>query len=144
MLKSLVYTSAGSSVEVSDDELRAILDVSRRNNAANGVSGMLLYAEGCFLQVLEGEADKVDETFARVSRDTRHGSVLILHEGQIDARNFPEWSMGYRMAQSGDLPPGLFTLKPDTLAELEREAIGSEILALLKSFYRTAYRFEAV
>lgn len=144
MLKTLVYTSTAATFNVAENDLKAILEASRRNNKAAGVSGMLLFAEGAFIQVLEGPPAQVDETYARITSDPRHAMLLKLYDASIPARNFPEWSMGYRVAQSGDFPPGLFSLRPETIAELEREKIGADVLALLKSFYKAAYRFEAI
>ncbi len=144
MLKSLVYTSSAATFDVTDDELNEILEASRSNNKAAGVTGMLLFAEGSFIQVLEGAPADVDEIYARICADPRHDQLLKLYDHPIPNRNFPEWSMGYRVAQSGDFPPRMFSLRPDALAKLEHEKVGAEILALLKSFYKAAYRFEPI
>lgn len=143
MLKTVIYTSAASP-ELSEDDLNLILEASRSNNEADGLTGMLLHAEGSFIQVLEGDAEIVDRTYKRIIKDSRHQLVMKLYEIEIEERNFPNWSMGCRIAQSGDLPPGLFELTPEVIGDLETSAIGVEIFALLKTFYRNAYRFEPV
>jgi len=56
---------------------------------------MLLFHDGCFFQVLEGDADTIERTFATTSRDARHGGVIILESRAITERGFPQWSMGY-------------------------------------------------
>ncbi|MCF8509094.1 MAG: BLUF domain-containing protein [Hyphomonadaceae bacterium] len=52
-----------------------MLAVSRSNNSARGLTGMLLFHDGCFFQVLEGGADTLERTFATISRDTRHSAT---------------------------------------------------------------------
>lgn len=89
-MKSLAYFSSVSG-EVDLDE---ILAVSRRNNSAVGVTGLLCHLDGSFLQFLEGDDDAVQTTFARIARDPRHRSLLKVHEASIQSRSFGDWSMG--------------------------------------------------
>jgi len=70
-----------------------ILLTSRRNNERDGITG-LLYDDGVrFLQVLEGEMNQVDKTFARIKADPRHRAVVVLSRRPIDAREFGDWAM---------------------------------------------------
>ncbi len=75
--------------------IRSILEVSRRNNARDGVTGGLLFSAGCFAQVLEGPTDAVERAFERIQCDNRHGEVVVLEAGVVSAPNFPEWSMAF-------------------------------------------------
>ncbi|MFA6113456.1 MAG: BLUF domain-containing protein [Sphingomonas sp.] len=77
--------------------LDAILRVSRRNNAAAGITGLLIVGGKRFLQTLEGPAEAVFETFDRIRRDPAHFAVVELARGPIEKRAFPEWSMGYQI-----------------------------------------------
>lgn len=72
-----------------------ILAVARERNAAVDVTGALLFTEGRFVQVLEGERDKVHEVFGRIAADTRHTEVEILSAQYSDRRRFKEWSMAF-------------------------------------------------
>ena len=92
-LVQLVYGSTTPRV-LGHDELLEILRVSRRNNAAVGVTGALLYADGNVMQVLEGPAPAVEATYDRIARDPRHRRVLPLIRGVVAERSFPDWSMG--------------------------------------------------
>lgn len=78
-----------------DAELLQLLDTARAANARRGVSGMLLYKSGCFLQVLEGETAVVEALIAKIARDTRHEDVRILRRDS-GPRQFGEWSMGFQ------------------------------------------------
>jgi hypothetical protein len=80
---------------MTDDDLRAILRKARDKNAGLGVTGMLLYRDGFFLQILEGEQAQVDELFAVIAADDRHRNVLKIEEHPISERTFGQWTMGF-------------------------------------------------
>ena len=77
-------------------ELRAIAEQSSEKNAARGLTGVLLCEDGSILQVLEGEKSVVEDLFAKISEDTRVTAPLVLLRRVTSAREFPNWSMGYR------------------------------------------------
>lgn len=91
----LVYVSSAT-ILFSLDMLTELLERSRVRNAAAGISGMLLYKDGNFMQVLEGDEDVVQHLFEHIGRDPRHHGSIILLKGSLDERQFPEWSMGFR------------------------------------------------
>ncbi|TWU62036.1 BLUF domain-containing protein [Crateriforma conspicua] len=93
-MMQLVYVSAAT-VAFSDEDLETLLAQSRRNNAGIDVSGVLLFHEGTFLQVLEGTPDAVDRLYQKIARDDRHDNVLLLSSRAITERNFGQWSMGF-------------------------------------------------
>jgi hypothetical protein len=96
---SLTYVS--SSVQpYSRDALHALLRVSRINNERDSVTGMLLYKDGNFMQVLEGERETVLATKARIDRDSSHRGILVLLSGEVPQRNFGTWSMAFRDLQA--------------------------------------------
>lgn len=89
----LIYNSVASSAEAAA-EVHDILYASRTNNALSQVTGMLLFAEGSFFQVLEGAPASVDETFSRIAKDRRHARVTMIIREPITRRSFSEWTMG--------------------------------------------------
>ena len=91
-LVRLVYVSEAV-IPFSPADLTALLAVSRRNNAARGLSGLLLAAGGHFMQVLEGTPDAVDERFAVIAADPRHGHVHRVLCEATTGRLFGQWSM---------------------------------------------------
>jgi hypothetical protein len=97
----LVYVSSAVNL-FTDADLAAVLDVSRRNNGACGITGMLLYVGGNFIQVLEGEKDDVNKTHRRIANDARHRGLITLLEGEIEKRDFSDWSMGFRKVDGKD------------------------------------------
>ncbi len=93
-LRRLIYVSSAVG-DFGQAKLDQILSRSRSNNDARGLTGLLLFHDGCFFQVLEGEAAVVDQTFATISGDARHSGVILLESRSITERGFPQWSMGY-------------------------------------------------
>jgi hypothetical protein len=79
-----------------------ILASAVRHNTAAGITGMLLYAGGNFLQVLEGEADAVHATYRRIAQDRRHKNLNLLVEEEIGERQFDRWSMGFHALSDAD------------------------------------------
>jgi hypothetical protein len=97
-LHQLVYYSRN---EVSGDqvsfaaEVNSILEASRRNNEAVGITGALLFNAGVFAQVLEGSLEAIEATFERIQQDERHGDVSLLALEPITHRSFTNWAMGF-------------------------------------------------
>ena len=75
--------------------LAKILADARAGNRARHITGALIYVEDVFLQVLEGDRDVVRAVMANIARDSRHGSVKVFHEAEVDAPTFGSWSMAY-------------------------------------------------
>lgn len=78
-----------------DDDLVRLLSQARRRNFRRRITGMLLYKDGHFMQVLEGDERDVLDVFADILKDHRHKSVDTLRTEYIQHRNFPDWSMGF-------------------------------------------------
>jgi len=76
-------------------DLEELLDHARRSNAAKGITGALVYAEGIFLQILEGDKVRVQELMAKIQRDIRHEGVIILREGEVPKAIFGSWKMAF-------------------------------------------------
>lgn len=95
----IVYVSTATR-EYGKDELERILAASRRNNSADGVTGMLCYHGGTFFQMLEGERDKVEAVMKRVAADPRHYGVMVLLEQEVSSRDLPDWSMAFSQVSS--------------------------------------------
>lgn len=91
---SLVYVSIATK-PFTAAELLDLLDHARRNNLNSAITGMLLYKEGNFMQVLEGDEKAVKAVSAKIARDPRHHKMITLLEVQIPEREFPDWSMGF-------------------------------------------------
>jgi hypothetical protein len=89
---SLTYVSSASS-GFTPENLDRLSAVSMHNNHRDHLTGALLFKEGTFMQVLEGEEATVNATFARIGRDSRHKGIITLLRCHISERQFPDWSM---------------------------------------------------
>ncbi|MEZ4279061.1 MAG: BLUF domain-containing protein [Myxococcota bacterium] len=97
-----IYTSAAAQ-SFETEELTALLAAARRHNEAQGLTGMLLYAEGSFFQVLEGPAEAVDALYHRIELDPRHVLMTKLIREEIKERSFEDWTMGFCQATRQDV-----------------------------------------
>ena len=94
-LFSLTYVSSAVR-PFSSSQLVELLNTSRRNNTDAGLTGMLLYKDGNFMQVLEGPEETVRRVHGKILRDPRHCGMIVLLEHEIANRQFGDWSMGFR------------------------------------------------
>ena len=93
-LHNLVYVSLATE-DMSDETLKKILNKARTKNEGLDITGMLLYRDGFFMQVLEGEKDMIENLFERISLDARHRDLIVINRKPIKQRSFPDWKMGF-------------------------------------------------
>jgi len=97
----LLYAS-GAVPGTTSADIDSILASSRANNARLGVTGMLLFANNAFIQVLEGNEDDVRKLAARISNDRRHRNFMVLLEKTSPERSFGRWQMGFKELADGE------------------------------------------
>lgn len=85
-----------------EDQLGPILESAQRHNGVNGVTGMLLYSGGNFMQVLEGPDAAVQEAYDRIAQDPRHDHIELISRVQVNQREFADWRMGFRQLSEQD------------------------------------------
>ena len=122
MIYQIAYTSAPSR-DLSEQEYIRILEQSRRNNPRFGLTGILIYAGGSFIQVLEGEKSAVEQRLAVIREDPRHHHVMRLVAHERPARHFAEWSMGWYNCPP-DHPVSGLVRKFDSISNLDDIARG--------------------
>ena len=91
----LVYVSSAVK-PFTDQELLGLLQKAREANRKLGITGMLLYKNGEFMQALEGGEQEVLALADRISKDPRHRDIRIILKGPARQREFPDWTMGFR------------------------------------------------
>jgi hypothetical protein len=92
MLVRLLYASRA--VDTSSEAIESILHQSRDHNPSTGVTGVLCYGGGIFLQALEGGRMPINELYGHIQRDPRHKDVVLLQYEEISERRFSGWTMG--------------------------------------------------
>jgi hypothetical protein len=97
-LYRLVYASTSllsDDAAIARQQIDDILNSSRRNNAADDITGALLFSDTNFAQVLEGPRAAVERLYETLHHDPRHKDLLLLLTEPLEARQFPQWSMAY-------------------------------------------------
>lgn len=94
MLFQLIYSSAATE-RMPKSKLYKILLAARSRNASLDVTGLLVFVNGVFLQILEGERDVVSTLMKKISTDPRHSNVKVFRETDVEQRTFPSWRMAY-------------------------------------------------
>jgi hypothetical protein len=128
-MHQIVYTSTASE-DFANADLKKLLLGARTRNKALGVSGMLVFHDGTFLQALEGEKRAVNEIFASILSDRRHHDIDVLHRGPgFDQRVFGDWSMGFAdFTGAADILKGFVRLNEQLRI---KELDGSQAMELL-------------
>ena len=134
-LYRLVYCSRSSFASEAGqakirDELLSILDAARANNRRFGVTGALLFSDGCFAQALEGSLAAIERTFERIQRDARHHDVTVLQVEAVSQRLFGEWSMAFAGNPAGAHPLAAMTV--DRAFSSAPTKAGREVIGLLQ------------
>ena len=123
MLVRLMYASRAVD-SVNQNELVTILRQSTANNPGVGVTGVLCFAAGIFLQVLEGGRTQVSALYNKIARDPRHHDVVLLSFEEVDERSFAGWSMG--RANLSRLNPAL-VMKYSETATLDPYSVSGKV-----------------
>lgn len=131
----LIYLSYATA-PFDEARLHALLAQCRQLNAQEELTGILLYGNNQFLQVLEGEEPNVRATYARISRDPRHRDVALFADKAIPARVFPTWRMAYHAADPQQVLAAAAYVLP---ADLQLDPAGlsqadAQLLQLLRGF----------
>jgi len=135
-MQYIVYMSTAIKA-FSDIELKELLTQSQKNNTRDNITGMLLYGQGSFVQVIEGDDEKIKETYQRILNDDRHKGIIELAQGTLEKRNFPDWSMGFN------------TLSPVEFAQFDSFIVSPNVnlfkygthpaLTILKTFVKSNF-----
>ncbi|CCQ73945.1 BLUF domain-containing protein [Magnetospira sp. QH-2] len=93
-LSHVIYSSVFQD-GLGQTDLEAILKASREKNAALGLTGILIHADGLFVQLLEGESHHVNQVLDSIITDPRHWQIHVLLKENIGERSFPDWTMAF-------------------------------------------------
>jgi Sensors of blue-light using FAD len=135
MLVRLLYASRATD-QIDQQSLSAILAKSRANNPGVGVTGVLCFSGGTFMQVLEGGRLQVSELYNHIARDNRHRDVVLLSYEEIQERRFAHWSMG--QVNLARINPALL-IKYSETASLDPYAVsGAASMSMFEEMIATA------
>ena len=134
MLVRLLFASRAE--DTSAAAVAAICAKARAHNAETGVTGVLVYGSGIFMQAIEGSRQAVSDLYALILRNTRHRDITLLHYEEISERRFGGWTMG--LVDISRINPATL-LKYGEKATLDPYAMsGKASMALIKELLATA------
>ena len=94
-LDSLVYVSSAVRL-LRPDEIEYLLERARERNLEYGITGVLLYIGGNFMQYIEGPKDNLETIYQIILKDPLHKGIILVSREAIDHRQFGEWSMAFQ------------------------------------------------
>jgi len=134
-MRQLLYVS-NTVDELGLGDLDQVLTASRRNNAMMGITGLLLFIDGGFLQMLEGEERAVRELYTRITSDPRHRNTRLMLDREVPVRAFPEWSMGFeRPCMDDPETAGMFGVAREAIHGRLSPGTGRIVAMMLQTFY---------
>jgi hypothetical protein len=138
-MRTIAYVSSAVNL-FNDSELNDLLEKSRKRNHAAGITGMLLYKDGDFMQFIEGPKESVDALLARIRLDPRHRGIIVLLQEEQHERQFADWSMGFKKLDPGEAPaiPGYSDFMNTPLNSNQFVSDPSKALTLLMGFRKIA------
>ena len=138
MLSQLVYVS-NRKPTCTNEEIDKILQSCKKNNPSLNITGVLLYSDTKFIQLVEGDSKVIMTLYDKIKTDARHSNVMMISYGPIKERAFPSWHMGSKQMPGKDVD-----FKTDISAEDKtvfdnvlsgKEENGQKVLNLLKKFF---------
>ena len=139
-LYQIVYLSTANQ-PFSCDELGQLLLRARSYNEQHQLTGVLLYNDNEFLQVLEGRRPELDHVFERIANDPRHGRLRVLANGPLERPVFPDWRMGFVGECAdffGEIQEHIYQSNANLLSTVAPGAVPA-LLALLADFAQGPY-----
>ena len=136
-VRQVLYVSSGVK-KFTDAEIDEILVTARRHNTDSGITGVLFYLEGNFLQLLEGDDDALGETYERIKSDTRHRGLSKLIDETVDSRSFPDWKMGFRAINASEMRdhPELFHFAQGKWLVRDGAGVNQRVKIILETFLK--------
>lgn len=138
-LQAVVYVSTATQL-MGASQLESLLIESRDLNLESGVTGVLLYSDGVFMQHFEGTAAAMQATYERIRGSRRHKDIVeLLNEG-VARRSFPDWQMGFAKPTRSELLAMSTARWRRVVSELRDPAATPPGLMLLQGFWKSARR----
>ena len=91
-MRCIGYISSATAIDNIESDVKDIIQKAIAHNDAQGITGLMVYNDGNFLQFIEGDDDAVNYLFKRISSDIRHKDILVIFDETIERRAFGNWS----------------------------------------------------
>lgn len=88
---------------LTNQDIESMLFHIREKNKRLAITGILLLIQGKFVQYIEGQATEIDKVYESIKKDSRHNELILLDSGEIESRQFKDWSMAYKKVGDGEI-----------------------------------------
>jgi hypothetical protein len=138
----IIYLSTASHF-LEKEEIDSLLKQSCEFNLENDITGILLYVDGDFIQVLEGNKSIICSLFEKIQNDKRHKGVICVINRAIQQRQFSDWSMGYYATNYQNLSeiPGFENINKEELFNYKDHTVSIFLNTFMKSHRDFIIRF---
>lgn len=138
MLSQLVYVS-NRKKNCTEEEIEKILASCKKNNPPLDITGILLYSDTKFIQLVEGEYKVINDLYTKIKTDPRHDQCRLISIGTIKQKAFPSWHMGARKVADNEVDFKTSISAEDKVKFKDllsgKEEDGQKVLGLLKKFF---------
>ncbi len=138
MLSQLVYVSNRKPM-CTQEEIDKIVASCKKNNPALGITGVLLYSDSKFIQLVEGESNVITELYDKIKKDPRHSNTMMVSYGPIKEKSFPSWHMGTRLLTKNEVEFKTDISNDDKAVFNKilsgKDEDGQKVLNILKKFF---------
>lgn len=138
MLSQLVYVS-NRKPSCTQEEIDKILSSCKKNNPALNITGVLLYSDTKFIQLVEGDAKVIMQLYDKIKSDSRHSNTMMISYGPIKDKAFPSWHMGTKKLTTDTIDFTTDITSDDKVIFDKiltgKEENGQRVLSLLKKFF---------
>jgi hypothetical protein len=133
-MQRIIYISS-SQEYLNGEKIEMLLGQSRKYNLENKISGILIYIEGDFLQVIEGPKFAILDLFESIKKDSRHKRIMTIVNTEIKKRSFPKWNMGFCAMDYKELKEikGYENLSTETLSKFSDKTAHAFITSFINS-----------
>jgi hypothetical protein len=111
----------------------------REKNKQLTITGVLLLIQGKFVQYIEGPAEEIDKVYESISHDSRHTDMILLDAGDLNQRQFNDWSMAYKEVSDTQIKEiiGDGDLNLEDIFLNDKDVQNHPVLTVLYNFVKT-------
>ena len=144
-MRQIIYASNVTDEIVAPETLNTIVAQANKNNPRDKITGLLLYGDNLFFQVLEGPDEMIQDMKDRIWADPRHQGITELKNSAIEDRNFPDWSMGcFEMKGKYEQDGTWAIVDLDSIADHMPPTISPDVLVLARTFFQSIARHKII
>lgn len=139
-MRQIIYASSCEH-EMTPEGLDLIAIQAHRNNPKDDITGILLYGDHLFFQVLEGPDEQMTQMMEKIWSDPRHQGITEFKNAPVTGRCFPDWSMGcYHPDATGDRAGSWRITDIESITARMPETITPDVMVLIRTFFQSITR----